>query len=169
MVVNVAGNKQPRTPADELGWWYQYYFATDRGRVGYDVNRVEFNRLIWHIGSPSWRFDDATYDRTASAFDNLDHVPVVVHSYRWRLGIEAGESQYDDMESRLSRLPSIAVPTVTIGSDSDRSAAGGSGYVKRFTGKHAHRVVSGIGHNVPQEAPREFAQAIIEADRSASA
>ena len=165
LVTNLAANRQPLPPQAELGWWYQYYFATERGMLGYTANRRDFNRLIWRIASPTWAFDDATYDRTAKAFDNPDHVPIVIHNYRWRLSLAKGEPQYDALERRLARAPDITVPTITIGSDFDGAAADGRSYAKRFSGRYSHRVLDGIGHNVPQEAPEEFARAIADVDR----
>ena len=166
LITNLEANRQPLPPKAELGWWYQYYFATDRGMRGYSENRRDFNKLIWTLASPKWAFDDATYDRTAASFDNSDHVAIVIHNYRWRLDLAKGEARYDPIEARLMAGPVITVPTVTIGSDFDGAAADGKSYAKKFVGKYMHRVLSGIGHNVPQEAPSEFAQAIIDADRS---
>jgi pimeloyl-ACP methyl ester carboxylesterase len=165
VVVNREANQQPLPPKAELGWWYQYYFATERGRRGYDANRYEFNKLIWSIASPIWHFDDATYDRTASSFNNPDHVAIVIDNYRWRLSLSKGESRYDDFERRLSEAPPIRIPAITIGSDFDGAAADGAAYAKRFAGRYGHRVLKGIGHNVPQEAPAAFAQAILDVDR----
>jgi pimeloyl-ACP methyl ester carboxylesterase len=155
---------QPLPPRAEWGWWYQYYFATERGRVGYDKNRREFNKLIWKNASPTWAFDDATYDRTAAAFDNPDHVSIVIHNYRWRLGMAEGEARYDELENRLAEAPVITVPTITIASDFDGAAADGKAYAGNFVGKYAHRVLKGIGHNVPQEAPEAFAKAVVDVD-----
>jgi pimeloyl-ACP methyl ester carboxylesterase len=166
IVTNLETNQKPLPPKAELGWWYQYYFATDRGERGYGENRRDFNRLIWTLASPKWAFDDATYARTAASFDNPDHVAIVIHNYRWRLSLAKGEARYDPLEARLAAGPAITVPTITIGSDFDGAAADGKPYAKKFSGKYAHRILNGIGHNVPQEAPREFAQAIIDADRS---
>ena len=166
LITNLEANRQPLPPKAELGWWYQYYFATDRGMRGYSENRHDFNKLIWTLASPKWAFDDATYNRTAASFDNSDHVAIVIHNYRWRLDLAKGEARYDPIEARLMAGPVITVPTVTIGSDFDGAAADGKSYAKKFVGKYMHRVLSGIGHNVPQEAPSEFAQAIIDADRS---
>ena len=168
LIVNLAANQQPLSPRAELGWWYQYYFATERGRLGYQQNTAEFNKLIWQMASPAWRFDDATYDRSAAAFDNPDHVAIVIHNYRWRLQLADGDAQYAALESKLAAGPSIAVPTITVASDFDGAAADGSAYAKRFTGPYAHRVLKGVGHNVPQEAPAAFAQAVLDADQSAS-
>jgi pimeloyl-ACP methyl ester carboxylesterase len=164
LITNLAANKQPLPPAAELGWWYQYYFATERGRAGYDKNRRDFNKLIWHTASPKWNFDDATFDRTAPAFDNPDHVAIVIHNYRWRLGLANGETKYDDLENKLQTSPVIAVPTVTIGSDFDGANADGKASRDKFTGKYAHVTLAGIGHNVPQEAPQAFADAVVQVD-----
>jgi len=155
----------PLPPAAELGWWYQYYFATERGRRGYAANRHDFNKLIWRIASPKWAFDDATYERSASAFDNPDHVDIVIHNYRWRLTLAEGESRYDTLEQRLAAGPVIGVPAITIGSDFDGAAVDGAPYRKRFAGPYAHRMLPGIGHNVPQEAPQAFAQAVADVAR----
>jgi pimeloyl-ACP methyl ester carboxylesterase len=164
LIVNLKANQQPLPPKAELGWWYQYYFATERGRVGYDQNRYDFNKLIWQIASPKWAFDTATYDRTAASFNNPDHVAIVIHNYRWRLSLADGEARYNDLEQKLFTGPPITVPAITISSDFDGAAADGAAYAKKFTAKYSHRVLNGIGHNVPQEAPREFADAIIEVD-----
>jgi len=166
LITNLEANQKPLPPKAELGWWYQYYFATERGTRGYGENRRDFNKLIWTLASPKWAFDDATYDRTAAAFDNPDHVAIVIHNYRWRLSLAKGETRYDELETKLFQGPVITVPTITIASDFDGAAADGKPYANKFSGKYAHRVLAGIGHNVPQEAPKEFAQAIIDADRS---
>jgi pimeloyl-ACP methyl ester carboxylesterase len=154
----------PLPPAGELGWWYQYYFSTERGVLGYSEHTHDFNKLIWKIVSPKWNFDDATFDRTAASFDNPDHVKIVIHNYRWRLGLVDGESKYDHLESRLEKSPVIDVPTITIASDFDGAAANGSAYRKLFSGRYAHRILKGIGHNVPAEAPKAFADAVVEVD-----
>jgi pimeloyl-ACP methyl ester carboxylesterase len=164
LIGNVEANTRPLPPQAEWGWWYQYYFATERGRAGYDQYRHDFARLIWKNSSPKWRFDDATFERSAAAFDNPDHVAIVIHNYRWRLGLAPGESRYNDIEARLSDSPVIGVPTITIASDFDGPAADGTAYAKRFSGRYAHRILRGIGHNVPQEAPQAFASAIVEVD-----
>ena len=166
LIVNLEANQQPLPPHAELGWWYQYYFATDRGVRGYRQNTHDFNKLIWHNASPTWKFDDATYDRTAAAFTNPDHVDIVIHNYRWRLKLAQGEPRYDDIEAKLAAKPVITVPTITIGSDFDGPAKDGASYRQMFTGKYSHKVLDGIGHDVPQEAPQDFANAIIEADNS---
>ena len=162
LIVNLEANQQPLPPKAELGWWYQYYFSTGRGRAGYDKYRRDFNKLIWQIASPKWNFDDATFDRTAASFDNLDHVAIVIHNYRWRLSLAKGEPRYDDLEQRLFKRPAITVPAITISSDFDGAAADGSGYRGKFSGRYSHKILDGIGHNVPQEAPQAFADAVIE-------
>ena len=164
LIVDLQANLQPLPPRDELGWWYQYYFATDRGRLGYSRNTREFNKLIWQIASPKWKFSDATFARTAASFDNPDHVAIVIHNYRWRLSIADGEAKYGALEQKLFARPAIAVPTITIASDFDGAAADGKGYAAKFTGRYDHRVLDGIGHNVPQEDPRAFARAVIDVD-----
>ena len=162
IIVNLDANQKPLPPKAELGWWYQYYFATERGRVGYGENRREFNKLIWQLASPKWDFDDATFDRTAASFDNPDHVDIVIHNYRWRLSLADGEREYDELEARLFERPVITVPAITIGSDFDGAAADGRVYADRFSAAYSHRVLDGIGHNVPQEAPDAFADAVVE-------
>ncbi len=159
-------NKNPLPPKAELQWWYQYYFATERGRAGYEKYRREFAKLIWQIASPQWKFDDATFERSAAAFDNPDHVQIVIHNYRWRLGLAGGEPKYDELEKRLAATPVISVPTITLQGDADGAPRPeASAYAKKFSGKYSHRVINGgIGHNLPQEAPREFADAVIEVD-----
>lgn len=154
-------------PAAEFQWWYQYYFAIDRGRDGYDKNRHDFDRLIWQLASPKWKFDNTTFDRSAAAFDNPDHVAIVIHNYRWRLGLAEGESKYDDLEKRLAQAPVIAVPTITLEGDANGAPhPDPSSYAKKFVGKYEHRTITGgIGHNLPQEAPQAFAQAVIDVDR----
>jgi pimeloyl-ACP methyl ester carboxylesterase len=164
LISNPKANLQPLPPKAELGWWYQYYFATERGERGYDQNRREFNKLIWKIASPKWNFDDATFNRTAASFDNPDHVRIVIHNYRWRLDLAKGEPRYDSLEKKLWMAPVISVPSITISSDFDGAATDGRAYIKQFSGKYSHRVFDGIGHNVPQEAPKAFAQAIIDVD-----
>jgi pimeloyl-ACP methyl ester carboxylesterase len=156
--------KTPLPPKVELQWWYQYYFATERGRAGYDKNRRDFAKLIWQIASPKWTFDDATFERSADAFDNPDHVGIVIHNYRWRLGLAEGEPQYDDLERRLAQGPIIAVPTITLEGDANGAPhPDASSYAMKFSGKYAHRVIEGgVGHNLPQEAPEAFAAAVAE-------
>ncbi len=159
--------KAPLPPAAELQWWYQYYFATERGRAGYEQNRHDFAKLIWRIASPQWRFDDATFERSASAFDNPDHVAVVVHNYRWRLGLAEGEAKYLALEARLAQAPVISVPTITMEGDSNGAPhPPPAAYAKKFSGFYEHRTASGgIGHNLPQEAPEAFASAVVDVAR----
>jgi pimeloyl-ACP methyl ester carboxylesterase len=156
--------KMPLPPKAELQWWYQFYFATERGRAGYEANRHDFAKLIWQIASPQWKFDDATFDRSAASFDNPDHVGIVIHNYRWRLGLAEGEPKYDDLEKRLAQGPIIAVPTITLEGDANGAPhPEPSAYAKKFSSKYAHRTITGgIGHNLPQEAPQAFAQAVID-------
>ncbi|MBC8721107.1 alpha/beta hydrolase [Paraburkholderia sp. 31.1] len=160
-------NRAPLPPKAELAWWYQFYFATERGRAGYEANRHDFNKLIWHTASPKWNFDDATFERSAESFNNPDHVAVVIHNYRWRLGLAQGEPQYDELEKRLASGPTIAVPTITLEGDANGAAhPEPAAYAKKFTGKYQHRNISGgIGHNLPQEAPKAFADAILDVTR----
>jgi pimeloyl-ACP methyl ester carboxylesterase len=167
LIGSQAATEAPLPPRAELAWWYQYYFATERGRVGYDKYRRDFSKLIWQLASPKWTFDDATFARSAAAFDNPDHVAIVIHNYRWRLSLAAGESQYDDLERQLASFPAIAVPTITLEGDANGAPhPDATAYASKFTGKYQHRVVEGgIGHNLPQEAPQAFAKAIIDADR----
>lgn len=159
-------NKAPLPPAAELAWWYQYYFATERGRIGYEKYRHEFARLIWQTASPKWDFDDTTFDRSAAAFDNPDHVSIVIHNYRWRLGLADGEPQYDDLEERLASGPVITVPTITLEGDANGAPhPDAASYRTKFSGKYAHRIIDGgVGHNLPHEAPKAFAEAVIEVD-----
>jgi pimeloyl-ACP methyl ester carboxylesterase len=156
-------NKMPLPPKAEYEWWYQYYFATERGRAGYDKYRREFNKLIWQLASPKWQFDDATYERSAAAFDNPDHVAVVIHNYRWRLSLVDGEPKYDELEKRLAAGPLISVPTITLEGDANGAPhPEPSAYAKKFSGKYTHRLIKGAGHNLPQEAPQAFADAVLE-------
>ncbi len=166
LINNLERNKLPLPPKAEHGWWYQYYFATERGRAGYDAHRREFAKLTWQLNSPAWQFDDATFARSATSFDNPDHVAIVIHNYRWRLSLAPGDPRYEALEKRLAGGPSIAVPTVTLDGDSDgvAPATDGTAQAQKFSGKRVHRVVRGAGHNLPQEAPRAFADAVIEAD-----
>ena len=159
--------KVPLPPKNELEWWYQYYFATERGRAGYEKYRHDFAKLIWQIASPKWKFDNATFERTATSFDNPDHVSIVIHNYRWRLGLAEGERKYDDLEKRLAEFPSISVPTITLQGDADGAPRPDpSSYAKKFSGKYSHRAIKGgIGHNLPQEAPQALAQAVVDVDR----
>jgi pimeloyl-ACP methyl ester carboxylesterase len=158
--------KIPLPPKAELQWWYQYYFATERGRAGYEKYRHDFAKLIWQIASPKWNFDDATFDRSAASFDNPDHVAIAIHNYRWRLALAEGEPKYDDLEKRLALGPLITVPTITLEGDANGAPhPDASSYAKKFPGKYSHRIIEGgIGHNLPQEAPQAFAQAVIDVD-----
>jgi pimeloyl-ACP methyl ester carboxylesterase len=155
--------RMPLPPGAELQWWYQFYFATERGRLGYEKYRRDFSKLIWRLASPKWDFDDATFDRSAAAFDNPDHVAIVIHNYRWRLGLAEGEPQFDNLEKRLAEGPVIAAPTITMEGDSNGAPhPEPAAYAKKFAGKYEHRLIKGsIGHNLPQEAPKAFADAII--------
>ncbi|MBN8874918.1 MAG: alpha/beta hydrolase [Rhodospirillales bacterium] len=164
LIGSQAANKAPLPPAAEHAWWYQFYFATSRGRAGYEANRKDFARLIWETASPRWQFSDATFDRSAAAFDNPDHVSIVIHNYRWRLGLADGERRYDALEARLAAMPVIQVPTITLEGDANGAPhAPPSTYARQFTGPYQHRqVTGGIGHNLPQEAPRAFAQAVLD-------
>ncbi len=157
-------NKKPLAPKAELAWWYQFYFATERGRAGYAANTRDFVRLIWETASPTWKFDDATFDRSAPAFDNPDHVDITIHNYRWRLGIVEGEAKYDAYEKKLAMGPVITVPTITMEGDANGAPhPDPSAYKAKFSGRYEHRnVIGGIGHNLPQEAPETFAQAVID-------
>ncbi len=158
--------KAPLPPSAELQWWYQYYFATARGQAGYEQNRHAFAKLIWQTASPKWAFDDATFERSAKALDNPDQVAITVHNYRWRLGLAQGETRYDPLEARLARFPSIGVPTITLEGDANGAPhPPAAAYAQRFTGKYEYRLISGgIGHNLPQEAPQAFTQAVVDAD-----
>jgi pimeloyl-ACP methyl ester carboxylesterase len=166
LIGSVAANKMPLPPKAELEWWYQYYFATERGRAGYEQYRHDFAKLIWQIASPKWDFDDATFDRSAAAFDNPDHVRIVIHNYRWRLGLAEGEPKYDELEKRLAEGPVISVPTITLEGDANGAPhPDPSSYAKKFSGKYANRIITGgVGHNLPQEAPQAFAEAVVEVD-----
>jgi pimeloyl-ACP methyl ester carboxylesterase len=159
-------NRKPLPPKAELAWWYQYYFATERGRAGYEEYRHDFAKLIWQLASPKWDFSDATFDRSAASFENPDHTGIVIHNYRWRLGLADGESKYDDLEKQLAAFPAITVPTITLEGDANGAPhADGSAYARKFAGKYAHRIVKGgVGHNLPQEAPQAFAKAIADVD-----
>lgn len=162
LIGSQAAGKLPLPPRAELQWWYQYYFATDRGRAGYEQNRHDFARLIWELASPRWKFDDATFDRSARALDNPDHVSIVVHNYRWRLGLAEGEPRYDELEVRLAAAPVITVPTITLEGDANGAPhPDASVYARKFSGRYAHRIITGgIGHNLPQEAPEAFVAAV---------
>ena len=159
-------NRMPLPPEAELQWWYQYYFATERGRAGYEKYRHEFAKLVWRLASPKWNFDDATFDRSAASFDNPDHVDIVIHNYRWRLGLAEGEPEYDVLEKQLAEGPVITVPTITLEGDANGAFhPDPSAYATKFSGRYSHRTIQGgIGHNLPQEAPEAFAQAVIDAD-----
>ncbi|RVD57778.1 alpha/beta hydrolase [Mesorhizobium sp. M2D.F.Ca.ET.185.01.1.1] len=167
LIGSQAANVAPLPPQVELQWWYQFYFATERGRAGYAKNTDDFAKLIWRLASPQWKFDDATFARSAAAFANPDHVDVVIHNYRWRLGLAAGEPKYDEIEKKLATFPMIGVPTITMEGDANGAPHPDPGaYAKRFSGKYEHRLITGgIGHNLPQEAPQAFAQAVIDVDR----
>jgi pimeloyl-ACP methyl ester carboxylesterase len=167
LIGSQVGNKPPLPPKAELEWWYQFYFATERGQAGYETYRREFSKLIWRTASPKWDFEDATFERTAKAFDNPDHVSIVIRNYRWRLGIAPGEQKYDNLERRLSKFPMISVPTITLEGDANSAPhPAPSANAKRFSSSYAHRnTTGGIGHNFPQEAPQVFAQAILDVGR----
>jgi pimeloyl-ACP methyl ester carboxylesterase len=160
-------NKAPLPPKAELLWWYQYYFATERGQLGYQKYTRDFARLIWELASPQWRFDDATFARSAAAFDNDDHVAISIHNYRWRLGLATGEARYDDLEKKLAAFPTIGVPTITMEGDANGAPhPDPKVYAQKFSGRYEHRLITGgIGHNLPQEAPQAFAQAVIDVDK----
>ncbi|WP_410813845.1 alpha/beta fold hydrolase [Micromonospora sp. 067-2] len=164
LVASQDSGKVPLPPSAELSWWYQYYFATDRGREGYRKNVHDFARLIWRTASPKWDFDDATFNRSAASLDNPDHVDIVIHNYRWRLALAAGEARYDDIERRLADKPTIEVPTISLEGDANGAPhLEPSTYRKQFSGRYEHRTVSGgVGHNLPQEAPRDFADAVLQ-------
>lgn len=167
LIGSQAAGKAPLPPSAEHDWWYQYYFATERGRAGYERNRRDFARLIWRLGSPRWEFDDATFERSAAAFDNPDHVDITIHNYRWRLSLAPGEARYDALEARLARFPVISVPTITMEGDANGAPHPDPAvYAKKFSGPYAHRLLAGgIGHNLPQEAPQAFARAVVDASR----
>lgn len=167
LIGNPEVNKTPLPPPAELSWWYQFYFATERGRTGYDKYRHEFAKLIWRTASPKWSFDDQTFDQSAASFDNADHVDIVIHNYRWRLGLAPGEPQYDELEKQLAEAPAITVPTITLEGDANGAPhPDPSAYPTKFSGKYLHRTITGgIGHNLPQEAPQPFVEAVIEVDR----
>jgi pimeloyl-ACP methyl ester carboxylesterase len=166
LISSQEANKLPLPPQAEFTWWYQFYFATERGRAGYEKYRRDFNKLIWRLASPKWNFDDATFERTAAAFDNPDHVAIVIHNYRYRLGLAEGETKYDQFEKRLAEGPVINVPTITLEGDANGAPhPEPAAYVKKFSGKYEHRLVSGgVGHNLPQEAPQAFADAVVSVD-----
>ena len=166
LIGNQEVNKMPLPPAAELQWWYQFYFATDRGRAGYEKYRHDFAKLIWKIASPKWNFSDAEFDKTAVSFDNPDHVNIVINNYRWRLGLAEGEPKYNDLEKKLAEAPVITIPSITLEGDANGAPhPDPAAYAKKFSGKYVHRTINGgVGHNLPQEAPKAFADAIIEAD-----
>ena len=167
LIGSQAANAKPLPPAAEQQWWYQFYFATERGRLGYAADTRGFARLIWETASPKWRFDDATFERSATAFDNPDHVAVVIHNYRWRLGLADGEARLEDLERRLAARPPIRVPTITLEGDANGAPhPDPRAYASSFVGPYEHRLVTGgVGHNLPQEAPADFARAMLDADR----
>jgi pimeloyl-ACP methyl ester carboxylesterase len=167
LIGSQAAGKAPLPPAVELQWWYQYYFATERGQAGYDKYRHDFAKVIWRLASPKWDFDDATFDRTAASFDNPDHVAIVIHNYRWRLGLADGEAKYDDLEKRLAEGPVIAVPTIAMEGDANGAPhPEAEAYRNKFSGKYAYRLIKGgVGHNLPQEAPQAFAEAVVAASQ----
>ncbi len=167
LIGSQAGNAKPLAPEQELQWWYQFYFATERGKAGYSANTSDFNKLIWRLASPKWNFDDATYNRSAASFINPDHVAIVIHNYRWRLGLAEGEKQYDKVEATLASAPSISIPTITMEGDANGAPhPDATKYRAKFTGPYSHRLITGgIGHNLPQEAPAAFAKAVIDAGR----
>jgi pimeloyl-ACP methyl ester carboxylesterase len=167
LIGSVEANRNPLPPRAELGWWYQFYFATERGRRGYAENTRAFDRLIWQTASPSWSFDDETFERSAASFDNPDHVDVVIHNYRWRIGVAEGEPQYADLEARLAGAPDIRIPTITMEGDANGAPRPEpAAYRAKFSGPYEHRLIDGgVGHNLPQEAPEAFARAVIDVDR----
>jgi pimeloyl-ACP methyl ester carboxylesterase len=164
LIGSQAAGRVPLPPEAELQWWYQYYFATERGRAGYEKYRSEFAKLIWHTASPKWNFDDATFERSAASFDNPDHVAIVIHNYRWRLGLADGTAEYAELEEQLAHGPAITVPAITLEGDANGAPhPEPSSYAERFSGPYSHRTVEGgIGHNLPQEAPEAFAEAVLE-------
>ncbi len=166
LIGNQNAGKLPLPPGSELQWWYQYYFATERGRMGYDKYRHDFARLIWQLASPKWNFDESTFSQSAASFDNPDHVAIVIHNYRWRLGLADGEPRYDALEKQLAEGPVITVPTITLEGDANGAPhPESSSYTKKFSGRYAHKIITGgVGHNLPQEAPKAFAEAVIEVD-----
>ena len=166
LIGNQETGRRPLPPTAELSWWYQFYFATERGRLGYEANRNDFARLIWHTASPTWNFDDATFARSEEAFDNPDHVEIVIHNYRWRIGAADGEREYDEVEAQLAKAPVISVPTITMEGDANGAPhPEPSAYEEKFHGPYEHRNVEGVGHNLPQQAPEAFARAIVDADQ----
>jgi pimeloyl-ACP methyl ester carboxylesterase len=166
LIANVPANAQPAAPRAEYAFWYQWYFTTQRGLLGYTKNTYDFNKLVWSLQSPKWQFTDATFDRTAASFKNPDHVAIVIHNYRWRIGLAAGDPKYDSLENKLYAGPVIVQPTITIASDFDGANASGTAYRGKFTGKYSHQILAGIGHDVPQEDPHSFAQAVADVDHA---
>jgi pimeloyl-ACP methyl ester carboxylesterase len=166
LIGNQASGKSPLPPGAEFQWWYQYYFATERGREGYDKYRHDFAKLIWKLASPKWNFTDTVFDRSAASFVNPDHVAIVIHNYRWRLGLANGETKYDELENQLAKTPVITVPSITLEGDANGAPhPDPSSYANKFPGKYSNKIISGgIGHNLPQEAPKAFADAILEVD-----
>jgi pimeloyl-ACP methyl ester carboxylesterase len=166
LIGSPAANKMPLPPAAEYAFWYQYYFATENGQAGYEKYLHDFNKLTWQLASPKWKFDDATFDRTAASFNNPDHVAIVIHNYRWRIGVAKGESKYDDLEKRLAERPAISIPTITMEGESNGALhPPAAAYREKFTGKYEYRLITGgVGHNLPQEAPEAFAKAVIDVD-----
>lgn len=164
LINNLERNKLPLAPSVEQGWWYQYYFATERGRAGLEKNRHDLAKFIWKYNSPTWNFDEATFNRTAASFNNPDYVNIVIHNYRWRLSLSEGEAQYEDLERQLANSPAIPVPTITLDGDSDGvvPVTDGTAYARKFSGQCIHRIIKGVGHNLPQEAPQHFALAVID-------
>jgi len=167
LITSQEAGKMPLPPKAELQWWYQYYFATERGRAGYDIYHHDFAKLIWQLASPKWGFDDATFDRSAASFDNPDHVAIVIHNYRWRLGLADGEATYVHLEEQLAQAPVISVPTISLEGDANGAPHPDPvAYANKFAGKYSHRLITGgIGHNLPQEAPQAFAEAVVEVDK----
>ena len=169
LISSQAAGSAPLPPSAELQWWYQFYFATERGRAGYEKHTRDFAKLIWKLASPQWKFDDATFDRSAAAFDNKDHVAITIHNYRWRLGLAQGEAKYAELEKKLAAAPAIGVPTITMEGDANGAPhPDPSAYAKKFAGRYEHRLLTGgIGHNLPQEAPQAFAKAVMDVDAGA--
>lgn len=169
LIQNIARNALPLPAQAEVGWWYQYYFATERGVAGLTANRKDIARIIWKTNSPTWNFDEATFNRAAASFDNPDYVAIVIHNYRWRLSLAAGDPQYDELEKRLATQPVIAIPSITMDGDADGvvPATDGKSYAAKFSGPRTHRIIKGAGHNLPQEAPHEFSDAVLTLLRTA--
>ncbi|UPK36350.1 alpha/beta hydrolase [Bradyrhizobium sp. 186] len=169
LISSQAAGNAPLPPSAELQWWYQFYFATERGRAGYEKYTHDFAKLIWKLASPQWKFDDATFDRSAAALDNKDHVAITIHNYRWRLGLAQGEAKYEHLEKKLAAAPVIDVPTITMEGDANSAPhPDPSAYAKKFSGRYDYRLITGgIGHNLPQEAPKAFAKAVVDADGGA--